>query len=126
MFLDFYKFTKIVQLGKYIIICTRGFAAQVWILSCQSVRRPPLLERLPGPMSSAHPLFKGQCAPAIASVRSVEHIYGAHFCASATINGKWPALRLSAECRKATWYPSFGGRAVMPAKVGAEGRDFVE
>ena len=31
-----------------------------------------------------------------------------------------------AECRKATWYPSFGGRAVMPAKVGAEGRVFVE
>ena len=60
------------------------------------------------------------------SASSVEHIYGAHFCASATINGKWPALRLSAECRKATWYPSFGGRAVMPAKVGAEGRDFVE
>jgi hypothetical protein len=35
-------------------------------------------------------------------------------------------IGVSAECRKATWYPSFGGRAVMPAKVGAEGRDFVE
>ena len=31
MFLDFYKFTKIVLLGQYIIICTCGFAAAVFI-----------------------------------------------------------------------------------------------
>ena len=37
-------------------------------------------------MDSAHPSFKGQCAPSIALIRVLGHIAGAHFCTDGTLN----------------------------------------